>query len=560
MGRKNAKGRRNAPQKRNSLSPNFTQNALVKYQSNDIDGDVIREMNIPDEFPQAVIDEVKQIVAREPDPKVLLSDPEREDLTQLPFVTIDGEDARDFDDAVYAYPDPDGGNKGGHILWVAIADVSHYVRPGSATDKEAKLRGTSVYLPGKVVPMLPEELSNGLCSLKPEEHRAVSAYKLKISGEGKVLDYKFTTGVIKSRARLTYTKVLDALEGRMDATTQPIFSSLIVPLHNVYKTLAGARVKRNAVDFGHNELSVHADPKGGKGPVFNLITGDDARALIEEAMIAANISAAREQENSCDAGVYRVQDVPEVKKLYTAKMLTKLGVKSAKKLKEGDTLSQKDFVHLLREADGSKDPNYARGLILRMQERATYSADNIGHFCLALAGYTHFTSPIRRYPDLMVHRNIKAVYNLAAGYALDEATAKTDLDLSADNERRNDAAGKEARKRYTMNYLVGKQGQELDAEIISVNDKGGVRLSIADCNYMTTLRMGELPAGSYQMNAARDTLINTTTGHEFTVGDKLKTSIHFNFKADEDLPTVLISNLQDLIKPRAGQQGQKPSP
>ncbi len=550
MGRKNTKGRGKPSRHQKNLSPIFQQNAIGDYLSNDIDGDVLREMNITEDFPQAVLDEVRDIVAREPDPKVLLNDPERQDLTNLPFITIDGEDARDFDDAVYAYPDTDGANKGGHVLWVAIADVSHYVQKGSALDKEAKRRGATVYLPGKVVPMLPEELSNGLCSLKPNEYRAVSAYKMKISAEGKVLNYQFCTGVIKSQARLTYNQVLDALEGRPDAQTQPILSTLLEPLHNVSKSCKIDRKKRKAIEFDTSELGVHVDRNQGKTPQFSIIKGDDARTLIEEAMISANISAGKDQTNNCAAGAYRVQDQPEVKKNYTARILAKLGVNSARRLREGMQLTQGDFVNLLGEAKSSKDPDYAKGLILRMQMRATYSANNIGHFCLALPEYSHFTSPIRRYPDLMTHRNLKAAFNLKSGYALDAETAETDMEHCADMERLNDAAGREARKRYVMRFLHDKQGQELEAEILSVN-QNELRLKIGDCNYFTSLSVDELPKGAYQHDRQSQSLINTQTGHKFTVGDKPKVTVQFGLHGA--LPTVFISNLpQYVVQQRPG--------
>jgi ribonuclease R len=545
------------------LSQKFTDVAYGNLKAGDIEADIINKMDIPDQFPQAVIKEVQEIVATQSNPQDLLKDPKREDLTHLPFVTIDGADARDFDDAVHSYPDPDGSNKDGHILWVAIADVSHYVRPGTALDKEAKKRGTSVYFPSKVVPMLPEGLSNGLCSLKPDEYRACVAYEMKISAKGKVINAKMHNGVMKSVARLTYPQVLAGIDGKPDAAVAPIMDTLIKPMHNVFKSLLQSREARGAINFGFDEISVHTTKENPDVPEFDQITGDDARCLIEEAMIAANISAARD-ENKTKQGVYRVQGKPSARKKDTIKELLTLGVTSATGCESGKEISGKTFVSMLEEAELSDDPSHAKSLILRMQKRAFYTDKNVGHFCLALPEYTHFTSPIRRYPDLMVHRNLKTAFNFSA--EPQSATMESDAKHCSYTERRADKASKEANKQYTMSYLYDLQGQSLNARIVDVSAARGIRISIDNCNYHTNLSKGDLPTGPYALNQDKDALVNTLTGHRFNIGDSLDVSLHFGLRDDDDAPVVFLDN-PDQALPQTNAQpakkknkGQNPQP
>ena len=570
MGRPRRSNRPNKSRKHSNKSnqpsqfnQSFTKNAQRFGTNYDIEAVVIHDMGIPDRFPKAVEDEVAEIVAKQSDPSELLKDPAREDLTHIPFVTIDGEDARDFDDAVYAHADKDPKNKGGHILWVAIADVAHYVRAGSALDKEARERGTSVYFPSMVVPMLPEELSNGICSLKPNEHRACMAYKIKVSADGKVLDRELHQGVMKSQARLTYTQVLAAIEGKLDSQTKPIFDKLLKPLHKVYKSLAINRAQRDTIDFGYGEISVRNDKKKNKQPEFHQINGDEARSLIEEAMIAANISAGRDQTEKCDQGVYRVQDKPKAKNKEIIKTLKQLGVKSAGKHRSGQGLTQKDFNKMLSEAENSLDPHMARGMILRMQDRAIYTTDNKGHFCLALPEYTHFTSPIRRYPDLLAHRKLKDAFNFHSDPKT--GSVKGDLKHCSYTERRAKKASKEVNKQYTMRYLYNMQGQDLSAEIIDISDKRGVRFKVKGCNYQANIDMRSLPHGRYSVNNDRDAIVNQDTGHVFKIGEKMDVTIHFaNLTGDEDTPVMFLVDADQALpqKPRrnGGPKGQKPQP
>lgn len=562
----NNSNRRQDPQQayeKQILTQKFTNIAYGSLKAGDIEANIIRKMEIPDHFPSAVVKEVQAIVATQSNPQDLLQDPKREDLTHLPLVTIDGEDARDFDDAVHAYPDPDGSNKDGHILWVAIADVSHYVRPGTALDKEAKKRGTSVYFPSKVVPMLPEELSNGLCSLKPDEYRACVAYEMKISAKGKVINAKLHNGVMKSVARLTYPQVLSGIDGKPDPAVAPIMDTLIKPIHNVFKSLLKNRDGRGAINFGFDEISVHTTKENPDVPEFDQITGDDARCLIEEAMIGANVSAARD-ENKLKQGIYRVQGKPSARKKETIKELLKLGVTSATGCESGKEISGKTFVAMLEEAELSDDPSHAKSLILRMQKRAFYSDKNIGHFCLALPEYTHFTSPIRRYPDLMVHRNLKTAFNFSAEPP--STTLESDAKYCSFTERRADKASKEANKQYTMSYLHGLQGQSLNARVVDVSAARGVRISIDNCNYQTTLGKADLPTGPYALNQDKNVLTNTITGHRFEIGDNLDVSLHFGLRDDDDAPVVFLDNPDQALPQSKAQpnkkknKGQSPQP
>tara|TARA_R110002124_G_scaffold149220_1_gene315039 strand:+ start:181927 stop:183621 length:1695 start_codon:yes stop_codon:yes gene_type:complete len=517
---------------------------------NNIEDNVIMDMGIPSQFSQAVIDEIKEIVATQSNPADLLNEANREDLTHLPLVTIDGEDARDFDDAVHAYADPEPTNKGGHVLWVAIADVSHYVRQGSAIDIEAANRSTSVYFPSKVVPMLPEELSNGLCSLKPNEHRACMAYEMKVNVHGDIIGRTLHQGVMKSTARLTYTQVLAAIEGKDDPATTAVSPALLTPLYEVFKNLKKARNKRNAVEFGYGEVSIRADEKSGSIE-FHHIDGDEARSLIEEAMIGANISASKDQD---EVGVYRTQEKPEARKAETLKDLKKLGVASAGQIKKGDGLSQKKFSLMLLEAERCEDPFLARSMILRMQKPAKYVANNVGHFCLALKGYTHFTSPIRRYPDLLAHRALKETFNFsAASEFIDKSKLGSQLSDCSFKERRAKKASQEVNRQYMSKHFNAVQGDTLGAVVIDVSEKRGVRVLIDECKYQASIKFGNLPVGDYVISDDKKTLTNERSGHKFTIGDKLNVAFDNVLMNTEDMPEFFLTDENQAL-PRAGQQ------
>ncbi|MCW5581995.1 MAG: ribonuclease R, partial [Luteimonas sp.] len=324
----------------------------------------------------------------------------RVDLRKLPLVTIDGEDAKDFDDAVYCEP-----NKRGFRLIVAIADVSHYVRPGKPLDDEAQLRATSVYFPGFVVPMLPETLSNGICSLNPRVDRLCFACDMQVDRDGEVVESKFYEAVMHSHARLTYTQVWKAV-GEADPEAQAQLGALLPQverLHQLYRVLAKARTKRGAIEFESSEVRFVLDNRG-EVVQAGMLQRNDAHKLIEECMIAANVEAARALLRSGVPAPFRIHDKPPESKY--ADLLEFLK-EFALRMPAWAKLQPKDFANLLSKVRDRPDATLLESVILRSQSQAVYSPENIGHFGLALQAYAHFTSPIRRYPDLLVHRAIK---------------------------------------------------------------------------------------------------------------------------------------------------------
>jgi len=330
----------------------------------------------------------------------------RNDLRKLPFMTIDGEDARDFDDAVYCEK-----HKGGWRLLVAIADVSHYVAPGSALDEEARERGTSVYFPGHVVPMLPESLSNGLCSLNPHVDRLVMVCEMSISRSGKMTDYSFSEGIIHSHARLTYNKVgtllsePDSAQGREIAQQHAIVVPHIKELHNLYGALRKARTKRGSIDFEKQEVQFKFTEDRKIDKIVPVVR-NDAHKMIEEFMLCANVATAGFLEQLQIPALYRVHDGPQDKKLQNLRaFLSERGLTLA----GGDKPTPAHYDRLLSKLGDRSDAHIIRTMMLRSLSQAEYSPENQGHFGLAYSAYAHFTSPIRRYPDLLVHRAIRSI-------------------------------------------------------------------------------------------------------------------------------------------------------
>ena len=348
----------------------------------------LRKFDLPHEFGKGALAETRKLpdAVRDEDLK------ERRDLRKLQFVTIDGEAAKDFDDAVCARREGEG-----FRLWVAIADVSHYVRHGSALDLDARDRGTSVYFPRRVIPMLPEKLSNGLCSLNPEVDRLAVACEMKIEPDGSVQAYEFYPAVIHSRARLTYTAVWEKLStGRAD--------SHLAVLYDCYRVLARERARRGAIDFETLETRMEFDARG---RIRRIVPEqrNDAHRLIEECMLAANVCACAFLAVREHPALYRVHDVPAPDKVAALRdFLAELGLQ----IGGGDRPKPKDYARLLERIRSRPDFGLLQTILLRSLKQAVYSPENLGHFGLAFDAYVHFTSPIRRYPDLVVHRAIKA--------------------------------------------------------------------------------------------------------------------------------------------------------
>lgn len=367
----------------------------------------IRAFAIPHAWSPAVLAEA----ARIPDEPLEADKQHRVDLRALPLVTIDGEDARDFDDAVHAEPRKGGGWR----LWVAIADVAHYVRPGTALDAEAAVRGNSVYFPGRVVPMLPEALSNGLCSLNPDRDRLCMVCEMTISASGKLTGYRFMEGVMRSQARLTYTEVAQMLAtGKVSARgaraeRQQAVLPHLQELQRLFEALIAARTVRGAVDFDTPESRIIFNEQRKIADIVP-VERTVAHRLIEECMLCANVATGRFLESQGLAGLFRVHEGPSPQRLTNLRtFLGELGLSLA----GGDDPSPKDYQQVLQQAVGRPDAGLIQTMLLRSMSRACYQVENRGHFGLHYPAYAHFTSPIRRYPDLLVHRAIRSVIRAA---------------------------------------------------------------------------------------------------------------------------------------------------
>ncbi len=387
----------------------------------------------------------------------------RTDLRETPLITIDGEDARDFDDAVYAEPDEASGFR----LIVAIADVAHYVRPGAPLDRDARLRGNSCYFPDRVVPMLPEALSNGWCSLRPDEERGCLFVEMHIDAEGKKTRHRFGRGLMRSAARLTYTEVQDAHDA---GDTLGLAEGFLPALYAAFRALLAARMRRGTLDLDLPERRVVLDDAGRVAAIAPRPRLDSHR-LIEEFMVLANVAAAEELERLHQACMYRVHAPPSEEKLANLRQF--LGTLDIS-LAPGSQVSPRDLDQVLQRVAGTEHAPMVNEVMLRSQSQAAYSPDNIGHFGLALPRYAHFTSPIRRYADLLVHRALIAGLKLGLG-ALSDDEAATMEDTGqhiSGTERRAALAEREAIDRYLAAYMADKIGASFEARISGVTRFG----------------------------------------------------------------------------------------
>ncbi len=464
----------------------------------------IYQEGLPFEFPEEVLQEAEKVRT--------LSFDDREDLRSLSFVTIDGEDARDFDDAVWAHYDA---VEGWHLM-VAIADVSYYVKPGSALDKEAFRRGNSVYFPDRVVPMLPEALSNDLCSLKPKEDKACFAVHLWLDKKGRLKRYQFVRGVMQSVERLTYSQVQKAMDGTPDAQTASLLESVINPLYGAYALLKEAREFRGTLDLELPEKQVILDSDGHIQDIHPRPRLDSHR-LIEEFMILANVAAAQQLEALKAPCIYRIHDVPNPEKLFIFRELVEgLGFSFPK----SQALTPKSFLHLLKSAHGTPHQELISQLTLRTQAQALYHPQNIGHFGLSLKKYSHFTSPIRRYADIIVHRS------LIAALKLGDDGLPTGADLSAigeqvsSTERRAAAAERAAIERYVTVYLKDKIGQTFEGRISGVTSFG-LFVTLEHSGADGLIPLAYLSDDFYLYEERKHRLIGRRNRRVFTLGDPL---------------------------------------
>jgi ribonuclease R len=423
----------------------------------------IHSHDIPHVFPRALLDEAD--AAR---PATLAG---REDWRQVPFVTIDPPDAKDHDDAVHAVPDPDPRNAGGHLVSVAIADVAHYVRPGSALDREAVRRGNSVYFPDRVVPMLPERISNDLCSLRPNEDRPALAVRMVIGADGRKRSHTFHRVMMRSAAKLSYEEAQFAVSGRADKLTDPLVDPVLKPLYAAYEAVRRARDERSPLDLDVPERKILLK---GDGSVDRVIVPPrlESHRLIEEFMILANVAAAETCERARVPLIYRVHDEPSQEKLNALReFLATLDIA----LPKGGVLKPDGFNRILAQVKGREVERLVNQVVLRSQAQAEYSPENFGHFGLNLRRYAHFTSPIRRYADLVVHRALIRGLKLGADGLPEDvdvpALAEVAAAISA-TERRAMKAERETADRLIAHFLADRIGATFDGHISGVTRAG----------------------------------------------------------------------------------------
>ncbi|HKI75471.1 MAG TPA: ribonuclease R, partial [Pseudomonadales bacterium] len=485
----------------------------------------LRNNDIPVNWPDEVIEAVDRmpIEVKEGDKA------NRKDLRQMRFVTIDGEDARDFDDAVYCEARPSGWR-----LYVAIADVSHYVEIGTPLDQSAFERGTSVYFPQYVVPMLPEKLSNGLCSLNPAVDRLVLVCEMTISSRGRVGSYRFYEGLIHSHARLTYTRVARMIEGDVDKEVAHVKGE-IDELHNLYRVLLDRREERGALDFESTELGFLFGEDG-------RVTGiqprhrNTAHRIIEECMLCANVSAARFIGRHKRAGLYRVHEPPEMEKVeYLREFLARFGLD----LGGGEMPAPSDLQVVIDQLRTRKNGHVLQMAVLRAMQQAVYQPDNKGHYGLNYREYTHFTSPIRRYPDLLVHRFIKSVIHSREDstlverfgkprsvdfypYEMDEAVMMGEHCSFA--ERRADTAVYDVLEWIKCDYVSDRVGDIVEGVITAVT-KFGFFVELLDLYVEGLVHVSTLGGDYFEYDQESQALVGERSRHVYGMGDAVSVQI-----------------------------------
>ncbi|WP_426841056.1 ribonuclease R [Glaesserella parasuis] len=500
----------------------------------------LRNHDIPHIWPEGVEKQVRQFSEEVPEEAKI----GRVDLRDLPLVTIDGESARDFDDAVFCQKESNGWR-----LWVAIADVSYYVRPKTALDLEAQQRGNSVYFPNRVIPMLPEVLSNGLCSLNPQVDRLCLVAEMAVSESGKLLGYKFYEAVMNSHARLTYTKVWNILEGD-EALRERYF--YLVPhleeLHAMYKVLLNTRHQRGAIEFETVENQFIFNPQGRIERIEPVIR-NDAHKIIEECMILANIASARFVEEANEPALFRIHAQPSEEKLTSFRTFLK---ERGLFLNGGLRPTPKDYAELLEQVKERPDAELIQTMLLRSLKQAVYSPDNEGHFGLALTEYAHFTSPIRRYPDLLLHRAIKYLIEKEKGnkrhytdgggyhYQID------DMDIFGEKcsatERRADEATREVADWLKCEYMQDHIGEVFDGVISSVTGFG-LFVKLNELLIDGLVHISTLDNGYYHFDSDRQRLVGEN-GVMYRLGDPVRVKVIGVNLDDKKIDFVLMTSLR----------------
>lgn len=460
-----------------------------------------------------------EMVEREAEDQALPTLKGREDLREVPFITIDPADARDHDDAVYAERDTDPKNEGGWIVWVAIADVAAYVRPGSALDREARDKGNSTYFPDRVEPMLPEILSNGLCSLKQGENRACMAVRMIFDKDGKKTGHKFMRGLMRSHAKLSYEQAQAAIDGQQDDVTGPIMDAILYPLWNAYSTMLKGRERRSPLAIESPERRVIMAPGGGIAAIEPR-KSLEAHRLIEEMMIQANVCAAETLEKTRTPLIYRVHETPSQEKIFNlADFLHTIG----KPWNKGESPNTKRFNKLLDETRDGPHAEVVNEVVLRTQMQAVYSPDNVGHFGLHLDRYAHFTSPIRRYSDLIVHRGLIRGLNLGSDGLTDREIAELGgiAEHVTETERRSMAAERDAMDRYIAAFLEDHVGATFSGRITGVT-RFGLFIRLDETGADGLVPVSSLGNEYFTHDDRAHALIGERTGQRYTLGRRVE--------------------------------------
>ena len=474
----------------------------------------------------------------------------REDWRKLPLVTIDPVDAKDHDDAVHAAADPDPRNPGGHIITVAIADVAHYVRPGSALDREAQKRGNSVYFPDRVVPMLPERISNDLCSLRPNEDRAALAVRMIVGRDGRKRAHSFHRVLMRSAGRLNYTQVQTAIGGRIDEDTEALIEPALKPLYDAYEALKRARDARGPLDLDLPERKILLKHDG---TVDRVTTPErlESHRLIEEFMILANVAAAESLEKARLPLVYRVHDEPSLEKVEALRQfLETLHIS----LPKGGAMKPEQFNRILARVRGHDTEKLVNEVVLRSQSQAEYAAENYGHFGLNLRRYAHFTSPIRRYADLIVHRGLVRAH----GFGSDGLPESQDLralgevaaQISA-AERRAMKAERETVDRLIAHFLADRIGASFDGHISGVT-RAGLFVKLDETGADGFVPARTIGQEYFRYEEAMHAMVGSRSGESYRLGDRV------TVKLVEAAPVAGALRFELLSEGRMTQGSQRP--
>ncbi|MGZ0080362.1 ribonuclease R [Methylomonas sp. YC3] len=507
----------------------------------------IRSHDLPNQWPDQLLEEIKALTPQVPES----AKQGREDIRKLPLVTIDGEDARDFDDAVYAQKTPKGWK-----LLVAIADVSHYVKVDTALDAEAKNRSTSVYFPEKVIPMLPEILSNGLCSLNPEVDRLCMVCELLINDEGNVLRSRFFEAVMRSHARLTYTDVAKMLVDGDQKLAKKYAALLphLQTLYDLYRVMRKQRELRGAMDFDTQETKIVFGPERKIAEIVPL-QRNDAHKLIEEFMITANTAAAKFLNKKKMPRLLRIHDGPGPEKLLALKtFLGELGLFLGGKAQP----TPLDYMHLLESVKERPDAHLIQTILLRSMSQAVYSPETKGHFGLALDAYAHFTSPIRRYPDLLVHR---AIRHCLAGKSVDSFYyTHPDMVLLGEhcsaNERRADDATRDVVSWLKCEYMMDKIGEEFDG-VISAVTGFGFFVELQSIYVEGLVHIASLVQDYFAFDASKHQLYGERTGVRYRLGDMVKIRVVRVNLDDKKIDFELLQSGKKIAKTKSSSSRKK---